>query len=183
MTAMRLCPAARAGSSSASKGEYPIRMPRAWRMSSGLGNDHRHRPPLVLRIRHHGEHRINPPARSNRSPMEVAMPVHCAPSTGGLMRARTIRRNGPKCSSSCRPASRARPCTRSSSSRIVRLDELARLAAAARIRAARHPTIGAQLAQRPCTDFWRIKTTGSRPAIKFSEPERDGTPFHTQQQR
>jgi hypothetical protein len=25
-----------------------------------VGNDHRHRPPLVLRIRHHGQHRINP---------------------------------------------------------------------------------------------------------------------------
>jgi hypothetical protein len=182
MTAMRLCPAARAGSSSASKGEYPIRMPRAWRMSSGS-----------VMITGTGRHlscasattvstaSTLPHAAAVRQWKSQCRSTARRPPAGSCARAPsagTVR-------SAARPAGqhRAHGHARVLPGRIVRLDELARLAAAARIRTARHPTIGAQLAQRPCTDFWRIKTTGSRPAIKFSEPERDGTSFHTQQQR
>jgi hypothetical protein len=152
-------------------------------MSSGLGNDHRHRPPLVLRIRHHGEHRINP----SRTQQPFANGSRNAGPLRAVHRRAHARAHHPPERSEVQlvlPARVARTAMHTFfHGRIVRLDELARLAAAARIRTARHPTIGAQLAQRPCTDFWRIKTTGSRPAIKFSEPERDGTPFHTQQQR
>ena len=42
------------------------------------------------------------PDYSSRSPMLVAMPVHWAPSRAGSSAARTMRRNGPKCSSSGR---------------------------------------------------------------------------------
>ena len=51
------------------------------------------------------------PVSSRRSATRVAIPVHWAPDSGGTRAARSMRRKGPKCSSSGRAGLRARPCT------------------------------------------------------------------------
>ena len=68
------------------------------------------------------------PVSSSRSARRVVMPVHCAPSRGGFIAARSMRRNGPKNSSSGRRIAGAAMHLQFHR-RIVRLDELAGLAA------------------------------------------------------
>ena len=116
----------------------------ALRHAGGLGHQHRHRAPVVGGVGRHGQHRVD------RAGLQQALGD--PRGDAGPLRARARPREG----GAQHAAERAevllvgaggiarRPCTRASSAGIIRLDELAGLAAAFRLGAAGDAAIGAK---------------------------------------